>query len=210
MTNALTAWMVSTVLASFPAEVPSMEQSMVVLCIRPQPGAPNATPSTVFGAAAVFSWAVTRLPAAAITTVAEIRSLMKTIFIRPCECEVKPVQPACPALCATFRVSAAIMDAMRAVLKLGSSVLSGGTDRLHRPRMVDLIRQIVAIYDNYQFDTQVLAASLRGPVHVIESALAGAHIGTMPYKTKDMLFNHPLTDKGLEQFLADHAKALTK
>lgn len=75
---------------------------------------------------------------------------------------------------------------------------------------MDLIRQIVAIYDNYQFDTQVLAASLRGPVHVIESALAGAHIGTMPYKTMDMLFNHPLTDKGLEQFLADHAKALTK
>ena len=75
---------------------------------------------------------------------------------------------------------------------------------------MDLIRQIVAIYDNYQFDTQVLAASLRGPVHVIESALAGAHIGTMPYKTMDMLFNHPLTDKGLEQFLADHAKAFTK
>ena len=75
---------------------------------------------------------------------------------------------------------------------------------------MDLIRQIVAIYENYQFDTQVLAASLRGPVHVIESALAGAHIGTMPYKTMDMLFNHPLTDKGLEQFLADHAKALTK
>lgn len=72
---------------------------------------------------------------------------------------------------------------------------------------MDLIRQIVAIYENYQFDTQVLAASLRGPMHVVESALAGAHIGTMPYKAMDALFNHPLTDKGLEQFLADHKKA---
>jgi len=72
---------------------------------------------------------------------------------------------------------------------------------------MDLIRQIVAIYENYQFDTQVLAASLRGPMHVIDSALAGAHIGTMPYKAMDALFNHPLTDKGLEQFLADHKKA---
>lgn len=75
---------------------------------------------------------------------------------------------------------------------------------------MDLIRQIVAIYENYNFDTQVLAASLRGPTHVVESALAGAHIGTMPYKVMDMLFNHPLTDKGLEQFLADHAKASSK
>ena len=72
---------------------------------------------------------------------------------------------------------------------------------------MDLIRQIVAIYDNYDFETQVLAASLRGPTHVIESALAGAHIGTMPFKVMDMLFSHPLTDKGLEQFLKDHAKA---
>jgi transaldolase len=72
---------------------------------------------------------------------------------------------------------------------------------------MDLIRQIVAIYDNYDFDTQILAASLRGPTHVIESAMAGAHIGTMPFKVMDMLFNHPLTDKGLEQFLKDYNKA---
>jgi transaldolase len=74
---------------------------------------------------------------------------------------------------------------------------------------MDLIRQIVAIYENYNFSTQVLAASLRGPTHVIESALAGAHIGTMPFKVMDMLFNHPLTDKGLEQFLKDYNKAFT-
>lgn len=72
---------------------------------------------------------------------------------------------------------------------------------------MDLVRQIVAIYENYNFSTEVLAASLRGPMHVIESALAGAHIGTMPFKVMEMLFSHPLTDKGLEQFLKDHAKA---
>jgi transaldolase len=72
---------------------------------------------------------------------------------------------------------------------------------------MDLVRQIVAIYDNYDFETQILAASLRGPTHVIESAMAGAHIGTMPFKVMDTLFNHPLTDKGLDQFLKDYNKA---
>jgi transaldolase len=71
---------------------------------------------------------------------------------------------------------------------------------------VDLIRGIMQIYRNYGFKTQVLAASLRSPTHVIDSALAGAHIGTMPFKVLDMLFNHPLTDKGLDQFLKDWAK----
>ena len=71
---------------------------------------------------------------------------------------------------------------------------------------VDLIRAIVTIYRNYGFKTQVLAASMRSPTHVIDSALAGAHIATMPYKVLDMLFNHPLTDKGLDQFLKDWAK----
>jgi transaldolase len=72
---------------------------------------------------------------------------------------------------------------------------------------MDLIRQIVAIYENYDFETQVLAASLRGPLHVVDAALAGAHIGTLPFKVLDSLFNHPLTDKGLEQFLKDYNKA---
>jgi transaldolase len=70
---------------------------------------------------------------------------------------------------------------------------------------MDLIRSIVQIYKNYGFKTQILAASLRSPTHVVESALAGAHIGTMPFKVLDQLFNHPLTDKGLEQFLKDWA-----
>jgi len=71
---------------------------------------------------------------------------------------------------------------------------------------MDLIRQIVQIYKNYDFKTQVLAASLRHPMHVVESALAGAHVGTMPFKVLEMLFNHPLTDKGLAQFLKDWEK----
>ena len=71
---------------------------------------------------------------------------------------------------------------------------------------MDLIRSITQIYKNYNYKTQILAASLRSPTHVIDAALAGAHIGTMPFKVLDMLFNHPLTDKGLDQFLKDYAK----
>jgi transaldolase len=75
---------------------------------------------------------------------------------------------------------------------------------------MDLIRSITQIYTNYGYKTQVLAASLRGPTHVIDSALAGAHIGTMPFKVLDMLFNHPLTDKGLEQFMKDYNKVFAE
>jgi transaldolase len=72
---------------------------------------------------------------------------------------------------------------------------------------VDLVRQIVYIYSNYEFETQVLAASLRHPLHVVQCAEAGADIGTMPFKVLDSLYNHPLTDKGLAQFLDDWNKA---
>jgi len=71
---------------------------------------------------------------------------------------------------------------------------------------MDLIREIVTIYRNYSFNTQLLAASLRNTTHVIEAAKAGAQVGTLPFKVMDSLFNHPLTDKGLDQFLKDHAK----
>jgi transaldolase len=71
---------------------------------------------------------------------------------------------------------------------------------------MDLIRDIVHIYKNYGFSTQILAASLRNSTHVIEAAKAGAHVGTLPFKVVDALFNHPLTDKGLDQFLKDYAK----
>jgi len=71
---------------------------------------------------------------------------------------------------------------------------------------MDLVRDILQIYRNYGFKTQVLAASLRSPTHVSQAALAGSHIATMPFKVLDMLFNHPLTDKGLAQFQKDWNK----
>jgi transaldolase len=71
---------------------------------------------------------------------------------------------------------------------------------------MDLIRSIVTIYRNFGFPTRILAASLRSPTHVVDAAMAGAHIATLPFKVLDMLFNHPLTDKGLDQFLKDYAK----
>ena len=71
---------------------------------------------------------------------------------------------------------------------------------------MDLIRQLLQIYRNYGFATQVLAASIRHPVHVVESALAGAHVGTLPHKVILQLLEHPLTSSGLEKFLADARK----
>ena len=71
---------------------------------------------------------------------------------------------------------------------------------------MELIRSIKTIYKNFAYPTQVLAASMRSPTHVIDAALAGAEIATLPFKVLDMLFNHPLTDKGLEQFLKDYNK----
>jgi transaldolase len=70
-----------------------------------------------------------------------------------------------------------------------------------------LLREILEIYRAYNFPTQVLAASLRHPVHVVEAAKMGSHIGTMPYKVFEQLFHHPLTDKGLAGFLKDWEKA---
>ena len=68
---------------------------------------------------------------------------------------------------------------------------------------MQLIEEIVTIYDNYGFDTEVLAASIRHPMHVKQSALAGADVATMPFETIMKLLNHPLTDKGLQRFLDD-------
>jgi transaldolase len=92
--------------------------------------------------------------------------------------------------------------------KAGAYIVSpfvGRLDDIGQTGM-DLIRSIVTIYKNYGYKTQILAASMRSPTHVIDAATAGAHIATMPLKVLDMLFNHPLTDKGLEQFLKDYAK----
>ncbi|MDZ7361426.1 MAG: fructose-6-phosphate aldolase [candidate division KSB1 bacterium] len=93
--------------------------------------------------------------------------------------------------------------------KAGASYVSPFLGRLDDISHVgmDLVRQIVAIFDNYEFETEVLAASLRHPVHVVEAALAGADIATVPAKVFDQLFNHPLTDIGIKNFLADWEKA---
>jgi transaldolase len=69
-----------------------------------------------------------------------------------------------------------------------------------------LIRQIVTIYRNYEFKTQVLVASVRHPIHVVDAALLGADIATMPYVVMMQLVKHPLTDIGLKKFLADWEK----
>ena len=92
--------------------------------------------------------------------------------------------------------------------KAGAYIVSPFVGRLDDIGLdgMELIHQIVQIYDNYSYKTQILAASLRTPNHVIASAMAGAHIGTMPFKVVDQLFNHPLTDRGLEQFLSDWGK----
>jgi transaldolase len=71
---------------------------------------------------------------------------------------------------------------------------------------MELIRQIRAIYDNYGYTTQILAASIRHPMHVVDAALAGADVGTMPFKVMTQLYEHPLTDIGLKKFLADWDK----
>jgi transaldolase len=73
---------------------------------------------------------------------------------------------------------------------------------------MDMVAEVVDIFDRYHFPTQVIAASLRHPRHVIEAARAGAHIGTLPYAVLQGMLRHPLTDVGIERFLADAQKAM--
>ena len=96
--------------------------------------------------------------------------------------------------------------------KAGAYIISPFVGRLDDIGIdgMQLIHDIVQVYQNYGYKTQILAASLRTTNHVIESAKAGADIGTMPFKTLDALFSHPLTDKGLEQFLKDWGKVFNE
>ncbi len=71
---------------------------------------------------------------------------------------------------------------------------------------MELIDEIVSIYQNYDFETKVLVASVRHPIHIIQSAQLGADVATLPFKVLEQLFKHPLTDIGLERFLADWKK----
>lgn len=96
--------------------------------------------------------------------------------------------------------------------KLGAAYVSPFIGRLDDISQVgmDVIRQIRQIFDNYDIETQILTASVRHPVHVLEAALAGSDVATMPYKVYEMLIKHPLTDSGNEKFLADWKKLQEK
>jgi len=72
---------------------------------------------------------------------------------------------------------------------------------------LELLSEIVEIYGNYSWKTEVLAASIRHPIHIVEAARMGAHVATIPFKVIEQLIKHPLTDRGLEQFLADWRKS---
>ena len=92
--------------------------------------------------------------------------------------------------------------------KAGATFVSpfvGRLDDIGTPGM-DLIGDIVTIYDNYGYDSEVIVASVRSPQHVMDSALIGADIATIPLKVIEQLAKHPLTDIGMEQFLADWEK----
>jgi transaldolase len=92
--------------------------------------------------------------------------------------------------------------------KAGATYISPFVGRLDDISHVgmDLVRQIVAIYRTYGYSTKVLAASLRNPLHFVDAAMAGAHVCTMPPAVLRQLLKHPLTDIGLEKFLADWKK----
>ena len=72
---------------------------------------------------------------------------------------------------------------------------------------IDLVSQIRTIFDNYGFDTEIIAASIRGPVHVLDAAMVGADIATMPYDTLKLMVKHPKTDEGIQKFIADYEKS---
>jgi transaldolase len=104
-----------------------------------------------------------------------------------------------------------VFSAAQALLaaKVGATYVSPFVGRLDDVGTtgMGLIQQIVQIFENYDYGTEVLVASVRGPIHVIEAAQMGADICTCPAKVIDSLFNHPLTDIGLERFLKDWEKA---
>jgi len=92
--------------------------------------------------------------------------------------------------------------------KAGATYVSpfvGRLDDIGNPGM-DVVSDILEIYNNYGFKTQVLAASLRHPAHVLEAARLGSHVATMPIKVIQQLFKHPMTDLGLARFLSDWEK----
>ncbi len=106
-----------------------------------------------------------------------------------------------------FSPSQALMAA-----KAGADYVSPFVGRLDdiSENGLKLVQDILDIYDNYGYATEVIVASVRHPIHVVESALMGAHIATIPYKVITQLAGHPLTDIGMEKFLSDWAKRSRK
>ena len=92
--------------------------------------------------------------------------------------------------------------------KAGAAYISPFVGRLDdvAEEGMELIEQIVTIYQNYEFDTKVLVASVRHPVHVVQAAMLGADVATIPFKVLEQLYKHPLTDVGLDRVLADWKK----
>lgn len=107
-----------------------------------------------------------------------------------------------------------VFSAIQALLiaKAGATMVSPFIGRLDDTGQdgMQLIADIVQIYENYGFTTEVLAASIRHPVHLLEAGKIGAHIATIPYKVMQQLCLHPLTDKGIKQFMDDWNKAQVK
>ena len=92
--------------------------------------------------------------------------------------------------------------------KAGSSFVSpfvGRLDDIQQPGM-DIVEQIVTIYSNYRYATEVIVASIRNPIHIVETGLIGAHICTIPFGVLGKMVKHPLTDSGIERFLEDWKK----
>lgn len=107
-----------------------------------------------------------------------------------------------------------IFSANQALLaaKAGATYVSpflGRLDDVGQDGM-ELVHQILGIYANYGFSTKIIAASVRSPLHVLDAAMAGAHVATVPYKILTQLMSHPLTDKGVEAFLKDWEKKAGK
>jgi len=96
--------------------------------------------------------------------------------------------------------------------KAGASYVSPFVGRLDDVSHfgMDLVKQIMTIFDNYDMGCEVIVASIRNPLHVVDAALLGAHIATMPFKVLQQLIRHPLTDIGVEKFLADWEKVPRK
>ena len=96
--------------------------------------------------------------------------------------------------------------------KAGASFVSPFVGRLDdiSSTGMQLIQEIVTIFDNYQIETEVIVASIRNPMYVVEAALMGAHIATIPFKVIESLIKHPLTNEGIDRFLADWEKVKSR